>query len=114
MDGSHIIFVNGQYHNNSNDIGKLMHDFRCTDSNSMNYPVLAEKVNYFKNTKGGGKAMCKMMEEMRKEAAEEAANEKAKTNAIAMLKDNVPIEKVSLYSGLPKDEIQKIKEKNNL
>lgn len=35
-DGSHIIFVNGQYVN-PDDIGKLMHDFRCTDANKMNY-----------------------------------------------------------------------------
>lgn len=58
--------------------------------------------------------MCKMMEDMRKEAAEEAANEKAKANAITMLKDNVPVEKISLYSGLPKKEIEKLKEENNL
>ena len=113
-DGSHIIFVNGQYRNNSNDIGKLMHDFRCTESKDMNYPVLAKKVNYFKNTKGGGNAMCKMMEDMRKEAAEEAANEKAIEITLKMLKNKYPIEEISECSGLSIPEIEKLKEENNL
>ena len=74
----------------------------------MNYPVLAEKVNYFKNTKGGGKAMCKMMEEMRKEAAEEAANEKTVEFTLKMLKNKYPIEEISECSGLSIPEIEKL------
>lgn len=109
-DGSHIIFVNGQYTNNDTEIGKLMHDFRCTNADDMNYPVLAEKVRYFKETKGGSIAMCKMMEDMRKDAAKEKAIE----TAIKMLKDNVALEKVAEYSGLSLDEVKKIKSENNL
>lgn len=109
-DGSHIIFVNGQYSNNDTEIGKLMHDFRCTNADDMNYPVLAKKVRYFKETKGGSIAMCKMMEDMRKDAAREKAIE----TAIKMLNDNVALEKVAEYSGLSLDEVKKIKSENNL
>ena len=105
-DGSHIIFVNGQYNNQNNDIGKLIHDFRCTNADDMHYSKLAERVRYFKETEGGSNAMCKMMEDMRKDAV-------IKT-AIEMLKDNVSIEKVSQYSGLSLDEIIKVKKENNL
>ena len=56
--------------------------------------------------------MCKMMEEMIKDAAVEAAIEAAKKtateNAINMLKDNIPLEKVAQYSGLSLDEVKKI------
>lgn len=109
-DGAHIIFVNGQYNNSSDDIGKLMHDFRCTNGNDMKYKILAERVNYFKNTEGGSNAMCKMMEDMRKEASQEKAIE----TAVNMLKDNLSLEKTAQYSGLSLDEVKKLKDENNL
>lgn len=46
--------------------------------------------------------MCKMMEDMRKEVAVE--------NARSMLNDNIPLEKVSKYSGLSLDEVEKLKQ----
>lgn len=107
-DGSHIIFVNGQYSNPNDDIGKLMHDFRCVEADNMYFEALAKKVKYFKETEGGSNAMCKMMEDMRIEAA----NEKAIENAKIMLKDNLPLEKVSEYSGLSLDEVKKLEEEN--
>lgn len=109
-DGSHIIFVNGQYTNHDTEIGKLMHDFRCTNADDMNYPTLAKKVRYFKETKGGNSAMCKMMEDMRKDAAKEKAIE----TALKMLKGNVALEKVAEYSGLSLDEVKIIKSEDNL
>lgn len=105
-DGSHIIFVNGQYENLDNPVGKLMHDFRCTDASQMHYDQLADRVKFFKETEGGSNTMCKMMEEMRKEAVSNTAKE--------MLKDNIPLEKVAQYSGLSLDEVKKIKEDNHL
>ncbi len=38
-DGSHIIYVNGSYKDDSDPIGKLMHDFRCLSSVDMFYPA---------------------------------------------------------------------------
>lgn len=109
-DGSHIIFVNGQYRAND-AIGKLMHDFNCTDAKDMYYPILAEKVKYFKETEGGNAAMCKMMEDMRNEAATKAATQAAIENAKRMLNDKLSLEKVSEYSGLSLEEIKEIHEK---
>ena len=43
-DGSHILYVNGAYRDET-PIGKLMHDFACTDPSDMYYPVLAERAN---------------------------------------------------------------------
>ncbi len=71
-DGSHIIYVNGKYRGND-EIGKLMHDFSCTNPDDMNYETLAKKARYFKQDEKGVAAMCKIMEDMRNEAAREAA-----------------------------------------
>lgn len=46
-DGSHIQYVNGKYRGNDK-IGKLMHDFLCTEPEDMNFEALAKKARYFK------------------------------------------------------------------
>ena len=79
-DISHIIYVNSQIKDES-ALGKLMHDFYCTDPKDMNYKILAERVRYFKEDEKGVATMCKAMEDMRNEAAREAT--KAKTVSIA-------------------------------
>ena len=66
-DGEHIIYVNGADKNASTELGKLMHDFFCTDPDDMHYKALADKVRYFKETEKGVATMCKVMEDMRKE-----------------------------------------------
>ena len=75
-DGSHILYVNGKYRGND-EIGKLMHDFSCTNPDDMNYEELAKKARYFKQSEKGVAAMCKIMEDMRNEAALSNARETA-------------------------------------
>ena len=75
-DGSHILYVNGKYRGDD-EIGKLMHDFSCSDPDDMNYEALAKKARYFKQDEKGVAAMCKMMEDMRKEAELKSARETA-------------------------------------
>lgn len=78
-DGSHIIYVNGSYKEDSDPIGKLMHDFRCLSSVDMFYPALAKQVRYFKETEGGQDIMCQVFEELaEKRADEKVLAEKAK------------------------------------
>lgn len=76
-DGSYILYVNGKYRGND-DIGRLMHDFSCTDPDEMNYEVLAERARYFKQDEKGVATMCKMLEDMRNEAALNSAKETAR------------------------------------
>ena len=75
-DGSHIIYVNGKYRGND-EIGKLLHDFSCTNPDDMNYEMLAKKARYFKQDEKGVAVMCKIMEDMRNEAALNNARENA-------------------------------------
>ena len=69
-DISHIIYVNSQIKDES-ALGKLMHDFYCTDPKDMNYKILAERVRYFKEDEKGVATMCRAMEDMRNETARE-------------------------------------------
>ena len=68
-DGEHILYVNGQYRGES-DIGKLMHDFNCTNADDMNFDLMAERTRYLKENPKGVQEMCKSMEDMRNEVAE--------------------------------------------
>jgi len=45
-------------------LGRLMHDFFCSDPNDMYSDVLAERVRFFKEDEKGVTAMCKVMEEI--------------------------------------------------
>lgn len=76
-DGSHIIYVNGAYRDES-PIGKLMHDFSCTQPKDMNYKVLADRSRFFKEEEEGVAIMCKAMEDMRNQTAKEKALQIAK------------------------------------
>lgn len=71
-DEAHIIYVNSQIKDET-ALGKLMHDFSCTDPKDMKYPVLAERVKYFKEDTKGVTNMCKALEDMRNETIHEKA-----------------------------------------
>ena len=61
-DGSYIVYINGQYRNVDTPIGKLMHDFFCVNADDILNPLLKERVKYLKETEGGRKEMCEIME----------------------------------------------------
>lgn len=68
-DGEHILYVNGEYRGES-DLGKLMHDFGCTNADDMNFDLIAERTRYLKENPKGVEEMCKVMEDMRNEVAQ--------------------------------------------
>lgn len=76
-DGSHIIYVNGAYDNTDSPIGKLVHDFHCTKASDMMYNILAKQVKHFKETEGGRKEMCKLVEDYADQKAAQVAEEVA-------------------------------------
>lgn len=62
-DGAHILYVNGECRSES-PLGRLMHDFFCSDPNDMYSDVLAERVRFFKEDEKGVAAMCNVMKEI--------------------------------------------------
>lgn len=108
-DGSHIIYVNGKYRGND-EIGKLMHDFSCTNPDDMNYEALAKRARYFKQDEKGVAAMCKIMEDMRNEAAKDAVRKTTKENARRLLKlGKIKIDELSdCFPDLPDSDIKEL------
>ena len=108
-DGSHILYVNGAYRGDT-PIGKLMHDFSCTNAADMYYTTLADRVRFFKESKEGILIMCKVMEDMRKESLQEGIKEGAINTAKRMLADGMlTLEKIAEYAGLPLEEVKQLK-----
>ena len=93
-DGSHIIYVNGSYKNDEDPIGKLMHDFRCTSSVDMFYPLLAKQVKYFKETEGGRKIVCKAFEDLAEKRLLEEKKMLAKSNRDSLPKGALFMNKI--------------------
>ena len=69
-DGTHILYVNGECQSDD-PLGRLMHDFFCTNPNDMYSEVLAERARFFKEDEKGVAAMCKVMEELYNEGVAE-------------------------------------------
>ena len=101
-DGSHIIYVNAGYKDNT-ELGKFMHDFSVTEPDDMNFKVLANAANYYKKNKEGIQAMCKAMEDM-------ITNEK-KSAAIRMLeKGKLTKEEIAEYLDLSLSIVEELAE----
>ncbi|WP_051199149.1 PD-(D/E)XK nuclease family transposase [Butyrivibrio hungatei] len=102
-DGSHIVYVNGNYKGND-EIGKLMADFRSTSSDGMNYKELADGLHHFKETEEGRDVMCesvkKYAEEYAKEYAEEYAKEYAEEYAKEYAEEYATDTKIEMVKNL--------------
>ena len=103
-DGAHIIYVNGAYRDET-PIGKLMHDFSCTDPADMHYGVLADRVRFFKESEEGVAIMCKAMEDMRNQTLREGMMEVARRMLAA---GKYALEEIAEISGLSLDEVKKL------
>ena len=93
--------MNGEYRGES-DIGKLMHDFNCTQAADMNFELMAERIRYLKENPKGVQEMCKIMEDMRSESLKEVALRMLSAGKYAL-------EEIANISGLSLDEVKKLK-----
>ena len=114
-DEEHIIYVNSSI-KSENQLGRLMHDFSCTDAKEMNYKILAERVKFFKEDVKGVESMSKVLKEIREEGREEGRKEgiieekerREIQMAIEMLANKEPIEKIVKYSHLTVEQIKEL------
>lgn len=112
--GQHIIYVNGANKDTSTALGRLMHDFFCTEAKDMYDEELAKKAKYLKETREGEKRMGGSIEELMKMGEERGAFATAIANATSMLKDNLSIEKIAQYTNLSIEKIEELKKSLNL
>jgi hypothetical protein len=103
-DGSHVIYVNGEYKDDPSSItplGKLIHDFNCIDPADMNYPTLAERARFFKEDEKGLGKMCKVVEEL-------IIEERTETALSLLESSNLSLEEIAKHSRLSVDEVRKL------
>ena len=119
-DGTHIVYVNGAYRAET-PIGRLMHDFSCTDPAEMYYDVLADRVRFFKESREGIAVMCKAMEDMRRESLQEGIREGMKKGVREGMKKGMnaaaccmleagkyALDEIAAVSGLSVDEVKRL------
>ncbi len=115
-DGSHIIYVNSEIRDETK-LGRLMQDLYCTDPHAMNNEVLSDRTKYFKETKEGVEAMCKLMEDygQKREARGEArgitkgAEKKSKEFVFSLWNDGIrDMDRIAKLTKLPVDEVKKL------
>ena len=127
-DGTHIIYVNGATRSKS-DIGKLMHDFLCSNAAEMYFDLLKRRVSEFKDSEEGRHYMCEAMErikaegivegvergkaEGKAEGIAEGKREGKRENMLAtakrMLKDGIlALKDIARYTGLSLAQVKKL------
>ncbi len=112
-DGAHILYVNGEYRNTTEPIGRLMHDFHEKRAAEMLCPPLAEQVKYYKETEGGVENMNNELrefwEEKTRKAVEKAERSKAIKTAKRMLASKkYTLEEIAEISDLTVDEVKEL------
>ena len=109
-DESHIIYVNGKYRGDD-AIGRLMHDFSCTDPDDMNSSVLAERARYLKMDDKGVRQMSVVMEELMDEILVEEKREQAEKFAMNLLKNGkLSYSEIAVASELSEEDVKGLAE----
>lgn len=114
-DGEHILYVNGEYRGD-NEIGKLMHDFFCTDADDMHFGPMAERTRYLKENEEGVNHMCKVIEDMRRQEraegrAEGRVEERTEVARRMLESQKFVLEEIATFSGLSLEEVTVLKKK---
>ena len=109
-DGSHIVFVNGESRGRGDEVEKLMHDFRCTEPEDMNYDFLRRPVEYYKRDRKGRNDMCDVIQELVNEErvsakADGRAEEKTAMVKEMLRKGTIPEKDIADISGLTISEV---------
>ena len=112
-DGIHVAYIDSSRADDS-PLGKLMHDFCCRSADDMYYPLLREKVRYYKETNQGVTVMSNLMEEyLKKEHAAGAASATLKFIR-NQLKRHVPYQQIAEDTETSLDEVLRIARESNM
>ena len=117
-DGEHIIYLNASYKNKNWELGKLLHDFMCSDPKDMVLPEISECAYEWKNTKKGVDSMCAEVEKYATEkaqiAAEKAEMKKATEIALNLLKSGQTVTFTSKITKLALEFVKQLAIDNNI
>lgn len=105
-DGSCILYVNGEY-DGDDELGRLMHDFKCAEAEKMYHPLMAERTRYLKETPEGVGIMCRAIEELAEQRAKEAICEVAEN---LLRSEKLTMEDIAANCGLTVEEVKSIQQ----
>lgn len=88
-------------------IGKLMHDFSCTDADDMHFELLADTTRYLKENPKGVREMCKVMEDLRDESYAEGRMEQARLTAKNLKMHGLTLEQIAEAVGFDIETVRK-------
>lgn len=115
-DGSQIIYVNNKIKDNT-PLGRLMHDFSCTEPDDMYYDVLAKRATYFKKTQKGREEMSETMRKFAERYAETAIDEAKYQQKLEIAEDlfaeGMSVDFIARTTKLPLDEVRKLAQKRS-
>ena len=106
--GAHIIYVNGARRGEDTPLGRLLHDFFCTEPEEMYNKELAERTRFFKEDEGGVGEMCELMEALAREEALEATREAQIRIAERLLMRGMSVDDTVALTELSKEEVEQI------
>lgn len=109
-DDQHIIYVNCSYRkeDDTSDLAKLIHDFRCKNAEEMYLEQIAEETRSCKELRKGEIEMCDAMEEY----MEIVLRDKQIGIAIQFLQlGKNTVEEISAATGLPLDLVKELSQK---
>ena len=104
-DGAHILYANAEY-DGDDELGRLMHDFLCSDPDDMLTEGLAERVRHLKADPEGVRQVSEIFDDLREECREEGREEERAgflASAARMVRDGA-LSVQQAASGLGFDE----------
>ncbi|TGY64938.1 hypothetical protein [Dubosiella muris] len=110
---AHICFVNGEYRGDD-AIGRLMHDFRCTNLDDMFYDELREAVSYFKKEPEGVNAMCEIMKEFERKSKNEGRVEERETIMRKLYAKGMDCPTIAEVTGQTSAQVEAFLKRNSL
>lgn len=91
-----------------------MHDFRCRNTEDMYYPLLKEKVRYYKEDDKGEIIMNDLFEKYLQEERAEGRAEGKGEMIVNMLKEHMHLDAIERFSGWSAEQIRALAQKNGL
>ena len=107
-DGTHIIYVNGATRSET-EIGKLVHDFLCSDASEMYFDILRKQVSQFKNSEEGRHCMCEAMERIEVRGERKGKRETMLATAKRLLANGkLMLKEIAECTGLSLAQVKKL------
>ena len=111
-DGQEIYIVNGEYKDESTEIGRMIHDFHCIEPSDMYSKSIKKWFRYYKQDKGGVKKMCEITRKWMGIGYENGKEEGYKNGKMETMRDNVTCLLNTKLGLLSKKMIEKINNGN--